>query len=67
MLTAGKDVAIFPEGTSTDGSQILNFHSALFQAAVDTGRAVHPVALSYYDADAVSYTHLDVYKRQVLT
>jgi 1-acyl-sn-glycerol-3-phosphate acyltransferase len=50
MLKAGKDVAIFPEGTSTDGTQILNFHSALFQAAVDTGRAVQPVALSYYDA-----------------
>jgi 1-acyl-sn-glycerol-3-phosphate acyltransferase len=51
MLKAGKDLAIFPEGTSTDGTQILNFHSALFQAAVDTGRAVQPVALSYYDAD----------------
>lgn len=51
MLKAGRDVAIFPEGTSTDGTQILNFHSALFQAAVDTGRAVQPVALSYYDAD----------------
>lgn len=51
MLKAGKDVAIFPEGTSTDGTQILNFHSALFQAAVDTGRPVQPVALSYYGAD----------------
>lgn len=51
MLKAGKDVAIFPEGTSTDGKQILNFHSALFQAAVDTGRAVQPVALSYFDTD----------------
>ena len=51
MLKAGRDVAIFPEGTSTDGTHILNFHSALFQAAVDTGRVVQPVALSYYDAD----------------
>ena len=51
MLKVGKDVAIFPEGTSTDGTQILNFHSALFQAAVDTGRAVQPVALSYFDTD----------------
>jgi 1-acyl-sn-glycerol-3-phosphate acyltransferase len=51
MLKAEKDVAIFPEGTSTDGTLLLNFHSALFQPAVDTGRPVQPVAFSYYDAE----------------
>lgn len=51
MLKAGRDVAIFPEGTSTDGTHILNFHSALFQAAVEIGRPAQPVALSYYVAE----------------
>ncbi len=51
LLNAEKDVAIFPEGTTTNGTHLLNFHSALMQPAVDTGRPVQPVALSYYDAE----------------
>ncbi|MEI7429119.1 MAG: lysophospholipid acyltransferase family protein [Betaproteobacteria bacterium] len=50
MLLAEKDVAIFPEGTTTEGTQLLHFHGALLQSAIDTGRPVQPVALSYYDA-----------------
>ncbi len=51
LLNAEKDVAIFPEGTTTDGTHLLNFHGALLQPAVETGRPVQPVALSYHDAD----------------
>lgn len=51
LLNAEKDVAIFPEGTTTDGTHILNFHAALLQPAVETGRAIQPVALSYHDAE----------------
>ncbi len=51
LLNADKDVAMFPEGTTTDGTHLLNFHGALLQPAVDTGRPVQPVALSYLDAD----------------
>ena len=51
LLNAGKDVAIFPEGTTTDGTHLLNFHGALLQPAVETGRPVQPVALSYHDGD----------------
>jgi 1-acyl-sn-glycerol-3-phosphate acyltransferase len=51
LLSAGRDVAIFPEGTTTDGTHLLNFHGALLQPAVDAGRPVQPVALSYHDAD----------------
>ena len=50
LLDGDKDVAIFLEGTTTDGTQLLNFHGALLQPAVDTGRPVQPVALSYHDA-----------------
>lgn len=60
LLNAGKDVAIFPEGTTTDGTQLLGFHAALLQPAVETGRPVQPVALSYelpcgQRADAPAY------------
>lgn len=50
LLNAGKDVAIFPEGTTTEGTHLLNFHGALLQPAVETGRPVQPIALSYHDA-----------------
>lgn len=50
LLAAGKDVACFPEGTTSDGAQVLKFHSALLQSAIDSGRPVQPVALAYYDA-----------------
>jgi lyso-ornithine lipid O-acyltransferase len=40
-------VLLFPEGTSTDGSQLLRFHSALFQPAIDTGVAITAAALRY--------------------
>ena len=50
LLVGGIDVAIFPEGTTTDGTHLLNFHAALLQPAIETGRAVLPLALSYHDA-----------------
>ena len=40
-------VAIFPEGTSSDGQQILPFKSNLFQSAVDAKCDVLPVRLMY--------------------
>lgn len=51
LLAAGRDVAIFPEGTTSDGTQVLDFHPALLQPAVDGARALQPVALAYFDAD----------------
>lgn len=51
LLNAGRNVAIFPEGTTTDGSHVLPFHAALLQAAIEAGRAVQPVALSYHTPD----------------
>lgn len=51
LLNAGKDVAIFPEGTTTDGSCLLGFHGALLQPAVETGRPVQPLALAYETPD----------------
>jgi 1-acyl-sn-glycerol-3-phosphate acyltransferase len=48
LLGAGRAVAIFPEGTTSDGSCVLPFRPALFQAAVDRRRKVLPLALSYH-------------------
>jgi 1-acyl-sn-glycerol-3-phosphate acyltransferase len=40
-------VLFFPEGTSTDGSEVTRFHSTLFAAAVEGGLPVTPAAIFY--------------------
>ena len=40
-------VLFFPEGTSTDGRDVLRFHSTLFDAAVANGLRVVPAAVFY--------------------
>jgi 1-acyl-sn-glycerol-3-phosphate acyltransferase len=49
-LMDGDTVAVFPEGTTTDGRALLPFHANLLHAAVTTGTPVQPVALRYADA-----------------
>lgn len=48
-LKAGDIVAVFPEGTTGDGSALLPFHANLFQAAISAGSPVQPVALRFVD------------------
>jgi len=38
---------MFPEGTSTDGSQVIPFHSSLFQPAIDLNAPVTAAAIRY--------------------
>ena len=40
-------VLLFPEGTSTDGSQVLPFYTSLFEPAVKTAAPVTPAAVRY--------------------
>ncbi len=49
-LARGESVAVFPEGTTTDGAQVLAFRPALFQPAVKAGHPVHALALVYRDS-----------------
>lgn len=52
-LRQGRVVAVFPEGTTTDGNHVLPFHGALFQAAIDAGAPVTPVVLHYKDRNGM--------------
>ena len=49
-LQAGDTVAVFPEGTTSDGHALLPFHANLLQAAIATETRVQPVALRFSDA-----------------
>lgn len=51
ILASGQHVAVFPEGTTTDGRSLLHFHAALLQPALTAGRPVLPVAISYWEVD----------------
>lgn len=46
----GDVVGLFPEGTSTNGLDVRSFHAGLFDAAIQAGVAVQPVALRFYRA-----------------
>ena len=48
-IGSGECVAVFPEGTSTDGADVRPFHSPLFQSAIEAVRPVIPVAIHYRD------------------
>jgi 1-acyl-sn-glycerol-3-phosphate acyltransferase len=49
-LRNGDLIAVFPEGTTSDGSGLLPFHANLLQAAISSGAPVQPTALRFADA-----------------
>jgi 1-acyl-sn-glycerol-3-phosphate acyltransferase len=53
-LKQGETVAVFPEGTTTDGRSLLPFHSNLVAPALEVGAECWPVALRYSEHGAPS-------------
>jgi 1-acyl-sn-glycerol-3-phosphate acyltransferase len=47
VLAGGDVVAVFPEGTTTDGTDLLPFKSSLLQPIVEAEGHVQPVAIRY--------------------
>lgn len=56
-LQAGDILAVFPEGTTSDGVDLLPFHANLIQAAIAAKVPAQPVALQFVD-DATGRTSL---------
>lgn len=48
-LKRGEIVAVFPEGTTSDGRHLLPFHGNLIQAAISANAPAQPVALRFID------------------
>ena len=60
-LLGGERVAVFPQGTSTDGTEPVHFHSAMVQSAIDARCTVQPLSIRYHDDEgrtlaAVAFT-----------
>ncbi len=53
-LKNGGSVVLFPEGTTSDGKQLKKFHARLYQAAIDAGVKIQPVALRYPYGDGIN-------------
>lgn len=61
LLEQGVCIGLFPEGTTTNGTQVGHFHSALIQPAIDAGAMLCPIALRYQresgkQSDAATFT-----------
>jgi 1-acyl-sn-glycerol-3-phosphate acyltransferase len=48
-LKSGRRIAVFPEGTTSDGKRLLPFHGNLIEAAVQANSTVVPLGLRYFD------------------
>ena len=49
-LKEGDVLAVFPEGTTGDGLDLLPFHANLIQSAIEADAPIQPLALQYIDA-----------------
>ena len=47
VLKQNSNIIAFPEGTTTNGDEVLSFHASLFQPALLTRSPIQPVALQY--------------------
>jgi len=59
-LSEGDCIAVFPEGSTTAGFDVIAFNASLLQPAIDAGATLQPVALRYFDrrgerTDAAAY------------
>ena len=50
------NVLFFPEGTSTDGSRILNFIPAYFQSVLNSGASIIPITIQYTKINSKAVT-----------
>ena len=57
-LLAGDNLCFFPEGTTTDGKQVLPFKSSVLQAAIAANACIWPVAIRYVNVDGSINTHM---------
>jgi 1-acyl-sn-glycerol-3-phosphate acyltransferase len=59
-LAAGDTIAIFPEGTTSDGTGLLPFHASLVQPIIDAQGHLLPIAIRYRGTDG-AYTDAPIF------
>jgi 1-acyl-sn-glycerol-3-phosphate acyltransferase len=56
LLEKGFNVFIFPEGTSTNGQELLPFKKSLFRVPFQTGAPILPICLKYKSIDGKAFS-----------
>ncbi len=56
VLSSGYNVAFFPEATSTNGSELLEFKKPLFKSAVQAQKNILPLCINYTSIDGLRVT-----------
>jgi len=56
LMAEGFDVFLFPEGTSTNGQEILPFKKSLFRVPKETHSPILPICLKYKSIDGEPFT-----------
>ncbi len=62
-LLSGLNVTVFPEATSTDGSEVLRFKRPLFESSIATGKPILPLTINY---QTISGNPVNVSNRDVV-
>jgi 1-acyl-sn-glycerol-3-phosphate acyltransferase len=57
-LRSGDCIALFPEGTTTDGSSVQAFRSGLFESAIEAKALIWPIGISYRRLDGTLDTDI---------
>lgn len=57
-LREGDNLCLFPEGTTTDGTEMKSFKSSLIQAAIEAEATIWPVVIRYPRADGSVNTNM---------
>jgi 1-acyl-sn-glycerol-3-phosphate acyltransferase len=60
-LRAGDCLCFFPEGTTSDGTQLLPFKGSLMQAAINAEAQIWPVSIRYPNADGSANIEMAYY------
>jgi 1-acyl-sn-glycerol-3-phosphate acyltransferase len=55
-LSSGELMCVFPEGTTSNGLELLPFHANMFQAAVSAAAPVQPLCIMYEDVQGEQST-----------
>ncbi|TVQ78099.1 MAG: 1-acyl-sn-glycerol-3-phosphate acyltransferase [Bradymonadales bacterium] len=59
LLASGFDLAVFPEATSSDGMQVLEFKRALFQVLAGQDRLLLPASIAFVESEGRALNRRD--------
>ena len=57
-IRGGDNILIFPEGTTSNGTEMKRFHARIFAPAIDYHLPVQPISIRYLDAEGNTHSKI---------